>query len=112
MQWPGDWVSPAATQGKMPRFVIALATRSTATMNAAGRVLHAIAGEDLEAAVVHGGQQRDDQRALGRLEEAVHPGSRLSAFAARSRWERAEPRSSWPGLAAFGILSTVTRAAD
>jgi hypothetical protein len=36
-------------------------------------VLNAVAGEDFEAAVVHGDRRRDDQRALGLLQKACMP---------------------------------------
>ena len=46
----------------------------TFARSAAGRVLHAVTGEDLESAVVHGHRQGDDQRALRLLQKSMHPG--------------------------------------
>jgi diaminohydroxyphosphoribosylaminopyrimidine deaminase / 5-amino-6-(5-phosphoribosylamino)uracil reductase len=47
---------------------------------APSRVLHAIAGEDLEMALVHGHRERDDERALGLLQKTVHPRVEVQGF--------------------------------
>ena len=70
---------------------------------AAQVVLDAVAGEDLDAAVVHLDREVDGQLALGLAQDLAQAGSRSRRSAARSNWRWA----TCQGLMAAAVCSVV-----